>query len=445
MDVKQGEHTAILKLIRLFFYAFLVLFFIFSLQTLSESFGIHAFRENAFVENVQIFLLFLACLSFGLQAKAHNELRSSLLLLVSGCLLAICRELDDVFAGVFPLVHWKFGFVFSMVAILYVYIHRKAMLYAVFSFSRCSIFFMVFAVFVLLPLAELIEDGYFHHFQKGNSDIKMMYEEIVEAFSYLLIFLSSLEMHFSYQEVLSKFYDRYGKNAELTLLSKTADKTVYNVKTSKGEYILMIVFDVSSVRFFKYVSSQAVQQCLYEDKMDVAKIEDSYLDKGNLIYVQQKIEGTNSFPRTEENMYKIGELLGKLHQISSSSKYEHPFMFVKHPNVFFRVELWLRDVWLKKISFYVRYFKIRNFPKGICHRDINNRNIIMKPDGSLALIDFDMHRYQPFVEGIVRFYQKRLSDKKMFYPFMKGYNAARPLTEQEKEYLEKKLAIKLVL
>ena len=244
-------------------------------------------------------------------------------------------------------------------------------------------------------------------------------------------------------EILDKFYKKYGKDVELTLLSQTSDKTVYNAKTSKGEYILMIVFDVSSVRFFKYASSQGVQECLYEDKMDVAKVEDSYLDKGNLVYVQQKIEGTNSFPRTEENMYKMGELFGKLHRISSSSKYQQPFVFVKCPNVFFRAILWLRNLWLKKISFYIRYFKIRNFPKGICHRDINNSNIIMRPDGSLALIDFDMHRYQPFVEGLVRFYERRLKDKEMFYPFMKGYNATRPLTHSEKEYLEKKLAIKL--
>lgn len=443
MDVKRREQTVISKLVRQFFYAFLVLFFVFCIRSLSKNFEIHAFRENAFVENMQIVLLCLACLSFGLQAKAHSELRSSLLLLVSGCLLAICRELDDIFADIFPFMHWKFGFVFSVVAIVYVSVHWKAMLYAMYSFSRFSIFSMFCAVFILLPMAELIEDGYFHHFQKNDSAIEMIYEEIVEVFSYLLIFLSSLEMHFSYKEVLSKFYDKYGKDAELTLLSKTADKTVYNVKTSKGEYILMIVFDVSSVRFFKYASSQGVQQCLYEDNMDVAKVEDSYLDNGNLIYVQQKIEGTNSFPRTEENMYKMGELLARLHAISSSSKYDRSFMFIKYPNVFFRAMLALREFWLKKISFYVRYFKIRNFPKGICHRDINDKNVIMKPDGTLALIDFDMYRYQPFVEGLVRFYQRRLQDKEMFYPFMKGYNATRPLTVPEKEYLEKKLAIKL--
>lgn len=168
------------------------------------------------------------------------------------------------------------------------------------------------------------------------------------------------------------------------------------------------------------------------------------MDKGNLIYVQQKIEGTNSFPRTSENMHKMGKLLGKLHSISSSSKYGQPCLLIRNPNVFSQIMLLLRDFWLKKISFYVRYFRIRKFPKGICHRDMNDKNIIMRPDGSMALIDFDMHRYQPFVAELVRFYHKRLTEKDLFYPFIKGYNAVRPLTDMEKNYLEEELAIELV-
>jgi len=246
-------------------------------------------------------------------------------------------------------------------------------------------------------------------------------------------------------QVFDKLYEKYGKDINFELLSKTDDKIVYNVDTPKGEIIVMVVLAVSMVRFLKYTSSLGVQNLLFDDDMDVAQVFSAYMEGKNLVSVQQKIEGINSFPRNKMNMYKMGELLGKLHKISAEKKYSDSYMFIKYPNIFTRGILYLRDLLLKKILFNVRYFSLRNFPRGICHRDINQKNIIMRPDGTLALIDFDMHRYQPFVEGLIRFYKRGLVKKEMFYHFIKGYNSVRPLTKIEKDYIENKLAIKLSL
>ena len=238
---------------------------------------------------------------------------------------------------------------------------------------------------------------------------------------------------------MDRFYAKYGKDAELTILSRKETKIVFNVKTMNSESILVIIPNISVVQFFKYVSSQGMQQLLYENGFNVAKMEDSYLKNGSLIYVQQKIKGSDTFLRTKENMYRIGEFIGKLHSATTSfSKYGMPHLYIKHPNVFFQMFFSFKEYFVKRI-FFIFDFRMRHFPRGICHRDIDKKNVVMCEDGSLALIDFDVHRYQPFVEGLVRFYVRN-SNKD---PFIKGYNVTRPLTDFEKEYLEKKLSIKL--
>ena len=81
------------------------------------------------------------------------------------------------------------------------------------------------------------------------------------------------------------------------------------------------------------------------------------------------------------------------------------------------------------------------YPMGICHRDVNPKNVMYCDDGKYYLIDFDVHRYQPFVEGIVRFYNRKIKDKTLFGAFLKGYEQVRPLTSKEREYLKKILKI----
>ena len=91
----------------------------------------------------------------------------------------------------------------------------------------------------------------------------------------------------------------------------------------------------------------------------------------------------------------------------------------------------------RHISYWFKYFHLRGMPAGICHRDFNKRNVFIDSSGHMGLIDFDVHRYQPFVEGLVRFYNRKITDKSFMGAFMKGYEKERPLTEAEKKYLKK--------
>lgn len=395
---------------------------------------------------MQIFGLLLGCVFFGWQAKDHSNWRPVLLLFVAGCFLAACQELDDVLTSVFPFIYWKFGFVFSIAALLYARILCEKAWYIEVPFSDFLNFYTICTmIFVLLSvLEEITEPEWIAAVYKDDLDIEILEEEFMEALCFMPIFLLSLGIHFNKSDILDKFYAKYGDDVELEILSRKEAKIVYNVKTLNCESILAVVPNISIVRFFKYATAQGIQQRLYEDNMEVAKIEDSYFRNGNYVYVQEKIKGTNMFPKNAANMYKIGELVGKLHSVTSGLKYKRPIMFIKHPNFFCQIFIYFREYLMKKTVFSIRYFRLRKFPKGVCHRDINEKNVIMRPDGSLALIDFDVHEYLPFVEGLVRFY-RRSKNKDNFLPFIRGYNTVRPLTDQEKEYLEKKLSIRLQL
>lgn len=246
-------------------------------------------------------------------------------------------------------------------------------------------------------------------------------------------------------DVFDKLYEKYGKELNFRIISKKPTKIVYNMTTlSDGkEYIVMVVPNTSFVKRHKYMRSMGVQQQLFLNGMDVAEVLCSYRYGDDIIAVHEKLQGEEDRHKDAETMRVVGKVVGKMHRISSDSKYKKTILLHKNPNVFCRFLLFLRDVFIRNIPLYFKYFSLRNFPKGICHRDINGRNVLITKDGKGSIIDFDKYRYMPFVLAIVYFYNKHLKNKDLFASFMEGYCEERPLTKAEKAYLEKELRRKI--
>jgi serine/threonine protein kinase len=243
------------------------------------------------------------------------------------------------------------------------------------------------------------------------------------------------------KEILAPLYDKYGKEIKFQLLSDKDEKVVYEMETSDDVMMVMIMPHLTITRFHKYMRSLGLQQKLFNEKFNVAEVLDSYMIGDHLVSVQKKLKGTNTFARNNASMTEIGKLVGKLHKLTSSPQYRNTFLLVNYPDKKRRLKLKLYDFWFSKIANPLKYFSMHCYPMGICHRDVNLKNVMYCDDGKYYLIDFDVHRYQPFVEGISRFYNRKIKDKALFGAFLKGYEKERPLSSKEREYLKKVLKI----
>lgn len=201
MDLKQDEKNIVSRLCRQFIYFVLIFVFIFGIHLLAHVYGRDTFDENGVVENVQLFLLLCSSFSFLWQIEKNKDFTTVLLLLFSCCLLAACRELDATFDRLIPIVHWKFAYVFPLLAGIYALKHYADFRQSLFKFFTMPAFNMMYLTVILIcPIAQCIGHGSFVRDVLGPhrvDDIKEFCEEAMEVVGYFLIFLSSVEMHFN--------------------------------------------------------------------------------------------------------------------------------------------------------------------------------------------------------------------------------------------------------
>ena len=192
------------RLFRQIIYFGLIFAFIFGIHILARVYGKSTFDENSVVENIQFLLLICSSFSFLWMIEKNKDFKAVLLLLSSCSLLASCREMDATFDDLIPVVHWKFAFLFPLVALLYAYKNREGLQQSLFKFFSMPAFDMMYiTVILIVPVAQCIGHGPFVESVLGPErvgDIKEFYEEAMEVVGYFLIFLSSVEMYFNLKE-----------------------------------------------------------------------------------------------------------------------------------------------------------------------------------------------------------------------------------------------------
>ena len=127
--------------------------------------GVEFFYENGSLEWFQFGLLTTNILLFTLSALCLPKHRQLALLL--GCVTAFAatREVDRVLNRLLPVVGWKIGGVFLVVAAWLLVRHHRTLLPQIAAFLRTPAFAVLWAGFmVAVPLAQLVGHGPFSGF-----------------------------------------------------------------------------------------------------------------------------------------------------------------------------------------------------------------------------------------------------------------------------------------
>jgi len=184
---------------------YIVLFFaaVLLLRLVAMKFGFRTFDEHMAVENMQIVMLALSALSFGVSSALFRDYRELGLLLCGLCCLAVFRELDKFFDALLPLVSWKIGFIFVALPLIIAFRRLPQFTRQVLAFCRMPAFAMMACAFmVIIPMAQLIGHKAFlvlvlqvEHY----GIVKQLIEESVEYLGYCMLFCSSIELMFNFR------------------------------------------------------------------------------------------------------------------------------------------------------------------------------------------------------------------------------------------------------
>ncbi len=201
MFFSKAEKTIVYNVIRQFVYFCIILGFIFFIHYLSSIYHKETFAENGIVEGIQLGLLISSGLIFLLQLFLRPEYAPVLWLLASCSFLASSRELDKVLDKLLPMISWRIGFIFPLIALYMAWKYRYCLKKTLVRFFTSPSFYMMCcAMVIIIPIAQCIGHRPFVVNVLGInniSEIKEMFEESCEVMGYLLIFLSSIECYFS--------------------------------------------------------------------------------------------------------------------------------------------------------------------------------------------------------------------------------------------------------
>lgn len=158
------------------------------------------FEESNIVENLQVAFLGTALLFFLVRAYLHKSGRSICLLCASLCALASCRELDETLDELLPIVSWRVGFLFPVLAICYAFLHRNGFCKTLILFCRMPCFTMLFQAVLIILMAQMIGHNAFIKTILMESEhihsIKELFEEAAELMGYYVILCASIDLLF---------------------------------------------------------------------------------------------------------------------------------------------------------------------------------------------------------------------------------------------------------
>ena len=161
--------------------------------------------EHSLLENIQLAIMIITTLSFGIQTILNKVHRPTLMLLTALAAAACVRELDAYFEAILPIISWKFCWAFPIAALIYNLRHQQAARESLVSFLRSNSFNMlVTAAIIIIPMAQLLGHRSFLTDLLEDPDVdtyllRRILEEPIELMGYLQILLASLEFYIEAQ------------------------------------------------------------------------------------------------------------------------------------------------------------------------------------------------------------------------------------------------------
>ena len=197
----RAEKVIVYNVLRQFVYFCIVFAFIAFLYILADKYHDQTFAEDKIVENIQLGFLLSSGIIFLLQLRLRPEYACVLWLLASCSFLGAARELDMFFDDYLPIISWRIGFIFPLIAFYQAWQYRHVLKKTLVRFFTSPSFYMMCcAMIIIVPTAQCIGHRSFVVNILGHNNIasiKEMFEEACEAVGYLLILLSSIECYFS--------------------------------------------------------------------------------------------------------------------------------------------------------------------------------------------------------------------------------------------------------
>lgn len=199
MQTILDEKRTAFSLMRWTIYFCILMGCVFSMWYFADLFKGQTFEEYGIVENLQLIILGVSALSFGVQSLFKTPYRGLSLFLGSLCLTACCREMDAWFDELW-IFGWKFALIFPVLAIIYNCRHFTEFRKCMVDFCSSPAFFMMYATaIVILPVAQCIGHRSFFADALGPiADprlVRRLFEESIEYIGYTLLFLSSIEFY----------------------------------------------------------------------------------------------------------------------------------------------------------------------------------------------------------------------------------------------------------
>ncbi len=204
MNFNKSELNIIYSTIRQFMYFMATFAFVLLVNVIAKHYKAATFEENGIIENMQLYILLSAGIVFFVNTLHYPHMRSISFLLASFCFFATCRELDSFFDKSVPVISWKFGYFFPLLAGIYGFLTLHSTIKSSLQFlSSQSFFMMCCAVIIILPIAQCIGHRPLIVSVLGNHDvanIKQLFEECCELIGYFLILLSSIEYNINFHK-----------------------------------------------------------------------------------------------------------------------------------------------------------------------------------------------------------------------------------------------------
>lgn len=165
-----------------------------------------AVMENGIFENMQVAVLGIVALLFGINAAINRTYRPILFLMCMMALAAGIREQDALFDELIPCIGWKWCWIFPILGIICCIRNRSSLPGITERFLTSSTFHMMIAAgIIMIPVAQCLghrsflvdlmnDPGY------NATLIRRILEETVELIAYFMLMLSAIESYVEFRK-----------------------------------------------------------------------------------------------------------------------------------------------------------------------------------------------------------------------------------------------------
>jgi len=172
--------------------------FMYAIKAMATCYGTSLFDENRLLENLQCLTLLAAGGIFLVKSCICRRYSTVMALCSSLAFFAACREMDNVLDKALPIISWRIGFVFVIIAIIHTIRNARDFLPALHDFVATPAFFaMCNVMIIVVPIAQLIGHKPFLQAAlppgQAIGNIKELFEECAESIGYLLLLFASIE------------------------------------------------------------------------------------------------------------------------------------------------------------------------------------------------------------------------------------------------------------